>query len=96
MVRFLTVLLDQTGGHVTVIWAGAPIHRSHGVKAFLREGAAHRLPLEHLPGYAPDRNPEEGMRRAEEGIWNYLTRVELGNVCCRELAELTEQARLAE
>jgi winged helix-turn-helix protein len=29
----------------------------------------------NAPFYAPDLNPEEG-------IWNYLKRVELGNVCC--------------
>lgn len=89
VVRFLRAVLEQVSGHVTVIWDGAPIHRSRVVKAFLREGAAHRLHLERLPGYAPDLNPDEG-------IWNYLKRVELGNVCCHDLAELTEQVRLAE
>jgi transposase len=44
-------------------------------------GAAKRLRLEQLPGYAPDLNPDEG-------IWNYLKRVELANVCCRDLGEL--------
>ena len=89
VVAFLTALLDQIVGHVTVIWDGAPIHRSHVVKDFLRDGAAHRLHLEQLPGYAPDLNPDEG-------IWNYLKRVELGNVCCHDLGELTAQVRLAE
>lgn len=89
VVRFLRALLEQVVGHVTVIWDGAPIHRSRVVQAVLRDGAAHRLHLEQLPGYAPDLNPDEG-------IWNDLKRVELGNVCCRGLAELTEQVRLAE
>ena len=31
--------------------------------------------------YAPDLNPDEG-------IWNYLKRVELGNVCCCDLDQL--------
>jgi hypothetical protein len=39
------------------------------------------LHLEQLPGYAPDLNPDEG-------IWNYLKRVELGNVCCADLDHL--------
>jgi hypothetical protein len=39
------------------------------------------LHLEQLPGYAPDLNPDEG-------IWNYLKRVELGNVCCSDLDQL--------
>jgi transposase len=89
VVRFLRAVLEQVVGHITVIWDGAPIHRSRVVKEFLRDGAAHRLHLEQLPGYAPDLNPDEG-------IWNYLKRVELGNVCCHDLAELTEQVRLAE
>ncbi len=83
---FLQALLDQVEGHLTVIWDGAPIHHSHIVKDFLRERAAKRLHLERLPGYAPDLNPEEG-------VWNYLKRLGLANVCCRDLAELTEQVR---
>ena len=47
----------------------------------LKRGAAKRLHLEQLPGYAPDLNPDEG-------IWNYLKRVELGNVCCSDLDQL--------
>lgn len=89
VLAFLRALLDQIVGHVTVIWDGAPIHRSHVIKDFLRDGAAHRLHLERLPGYAPDLNPDEG-------IWNYLKRVELGNVCCHDLAELAAQVQLAE
>jgi hypothetical protein len=27
----------------------------------LAAGAAHRVHVEHLPGYAPDRNPDEGI-----------------------------------
>lgn len=86
---FLRALLDQVAGHLTVIWDGAPIHRARVIQEFLRAGAAKRLHLERLPGYAPDLNPDEG-------IWNYLKRVELANVCCHDLAELTEQVRLAE
>lgn len=89
IVTFLQTLLDQIDGHVTVIWDGAPIHRSHVVKDVLSNGAAKRLHLERLPGYAPDLNPDEG-------IWNDLKRVELANVCCHDLAELTTQLRQAE
>jgi transposase len=49
---------------------------------FGSSGAAKRLHLEQLPGYAPDLNPDEG-------IWNYLKRVELGNVCCTNLDHLS-------
>lgn len=81
IVGFLRVLLRKISGKVLVIWDGAPIHRSQAVKDFLRRGAAKRLHLEALPSYAPDLNPDEG-------IWNYLKRVELANVCCHDLPEL--------
>ena len=64
-----------------IIWDGSPIHRAQPITDFLKRGAARRLWLEQLPGYAPDLNPDEG-------IWNYLKRVELGNVCCPDLGML--------
>ena len=81
IVGFLGVLLRKLPGKIILIWDGAPIHRAREIKAFLKRGAAKRLHLEHLPGYAPDLNPDAG-------IWNYLKRVELGNVCCSDLAHL--------
>jgi transposase len=84
VVGFLRVLLRKVRGKIILIWDGSPIHRGQVVKDFLRRGAAKRLHLERLPGYAPDLNPDEG-------IWNYLKRVELANVCCRDLPELRTQ-----
>jgi transposase len=84
VVGFLRVLLRKLSGKVIVIWDGSPIHRGHEIKDFLSRGAARRLHLEQLPGYAPDLNPDEG-------IWNYLKRVELGNVCCATLDQLTTE-----
>jgi transposase len=81
VVGFLRVLLRKLHGKLMVIWDGSPIHRGQAIKDFLRRGAAKRLHLEHLPAYAPDLNPDEG-------IWNYLKRVELANVCCGNLTEL--------
>lgn len=81
VVRFLRVLLRKLRGKLLVIWDGAPIHRGQPVKEFLRQGAAKRLHLEQLPGYAPELNPAEG-------LWNYLKRVELGNLCCADLSAL--------
>jgi transposase len=40
--------------------------------------------VEQLPGYAPDLNPDEG-------IWNYLKRVEVAKICCHDLQELRMQ-----
>jgi len=81
VVGFLRVLLRKICGPIVLIWDGSPIHRAHEIKDFLKRGAAKRLHLEQLPGYAPDLNPDEG-------IWNYLKRVELGNVCCSDCDHL--------
>jgi transposase len=86
IVRFLRLLLRKIRGKLLVIWDGAPIHRGQPVKDFLTRGAAKRLHLEQLPGYAPDLNPVEG-------LWNYLKRVELGNVCCSDLIDLGRALR---
>ncbi len=88
VVRFLRVLLRKIAGKLLVIWDGAPIHRGQPIKDFLRQGAARRLHLEQLPGYAPELNPAEG-------IWNYLKRVELANRCCPDLIDLGMALRRA-
>ncbi len=88
IVAFLRQLLRQVGGKLLVIWDGAPIHRCQPVKDFLAAGAATRLHLERLPGYAPDLN-------ADEGVWNLLKRKELKNRCCQDLDELRWELRLA-
>jgi transposase len=88
VVAFLRQLLRQIRGKLLVIWDGAPIHRCQAVKDFLAAGAAKRLHLEQLPGYAPDLNPDEG-------VWNHLKRVELKNRCCQDLDELRWELGLA-
>ena len=66
-------LLEEIPGRVLVIWEGAAIHRSRAVKEWLAQGAARRILLEQLPGYAPELNPDEG-------VWGYLRRVEMRDV----------------
>jgi transposase len=88
VVRFLRLLLRRIRGLLLVIWDGASIHHGQPVRAFLARGAARRLHLEQLPAYAPDLNPDEG-------VWNQLKRVELGNVCCTDLPELAGALRRA-
>ena len=88
VVGFLRVLLRKMRGKVLVIWDGSPIHKGQAIKDYLAHGAAKRLHLERLPGYAPDLNPDEG-------IWNYLQRVELKNRCCADLTELRRELRRA-
>lgn len=88
IVAFLRQLLRQVRGKVLVIWDGASSHRAQPVKDFLAAGAAKRLHLVQLPGYAPDLNPDEG-------VWNHLKRVELKNRCCQDLDELRWELGLA-
>ena len=88
VVEFLRQLLRHVPGKLLVIWDGSPIHRGQPVKDFLARGAARRLRLEPLPAYAPELNPDEG-------VWNYLKRVELRNVRCQDLAHLEDELRLA-
>src|SRR5262249_45892672 len=88
VVRFLRVLLRKIRGKLLVIWDGSPIHRGQPIKNFLHRGAAKRLHLEQLPAYAPELNPDEG-------IWNYLKRAEIANLCCPDLAALALALRRA-
>ena len=87
-VRFLKHLMRQIPGKLLVVWDGSPIHRGRAVKEFLASGAASRVQLEQLPGYAPDLNPDEG-------VWKHLKCVELKNLCCQSLAELKIELRKA-
>jgi transposase len=57
-VRFLKHLMRQIPGKLLVVWDGSAIHRSRALKDLLRSGAARRVQLEQLPGYAPDLNPD--------------------------------------
>jgi transposase len=88
IVAFLRQVLRQIRGKLLIIWDGASIHHCQPVKDFLAAGAARRLQLERLPGYAPELNPDEG-------VWNLLKRAELKNRCCQDLAELRWELGLA-
>jgi len=88
VVAFLRQLLRQIRGKVVVVWDGAPIHRGQAVKEFLAQGAAARLHLERLPGYAPELNPAED-------VWGLLKRGQLKNRCCQTLDELRWELGLA-
>ena len=88
VVGFLKHLAGHVTGKLLVLWDGAPIHRSRVVKDYLSDGAARRIHLEQLPGYAPELNPAEG-------IWNYLKRVELKNLCSHSISHLHYELRQA-
>jgi transposase len=81
VVRFLKHLARHVSGKLLVLWDGAPIHRSRVVQEYLSNGAARRIHREQFPSYAPELNPAEG-------IWSYLKRVELKNLCCQSISHL--------
>jgi transposase len=70
VVRFLKHLMGQIPGKLLIIWDGSPIHRGGAVKGFLAGGAAYRLQLEQLPGYAPDLNPDEKGSGSTSSAWS--------------------------
>jgi transposase len=86
VVRFLKSLRRKIGKPLLIIWDGASIHTGQAVKHYLAAGAARYMHLERLPAYAPELNPDEG-------VWNYLKRNELGNVCCANLKVLAGYIR---
>ena len=88
VVAFLEHLLREVSGRMVLIWDGAPIHRSHTIQEFLANGAAQYLHLEHLPAYAPELNPDEG-------LWQRLKGVERRNVCSSQLPQLQGELRNA-
>jgi transposase len=88
VVGFLRQLLRHLPGQLLVLWEGAPIHRAQPVKDFLTTDHGQRVLLVRLLAYAPEVNPDEG-------VWQHLKRVELRNLVCHDLGELTRELRLA-
>lgn len=88
VVRFLRHLVQHVSPRLLVIWDGSPIHRSREVQAFLASEAGKHVQLEQLPGYAPDLNPDEG-------VWHLLKGVELKNLACTHLGQLSSEVRKA-
>jgi len=87
-VRFLKHLVEHVSHRLLVIWDGNPIHHGNEVRHFLSSKEGKGVQLEQLPAYAPELNPDEG-------IWNYLKRVELRNVVCQNMSQLFRQFRRA-
>ena len=87
--RFLRHLLAHLPGRLLVIWDGASIHGGQPVRDLLAAGAAARLRLERLPGYAPDLNP------LDQGVWRHLKHGELANVCCTDTRHLRRELQRA-
>jgi transposase len=86
VVAFLEHLRREVPGRMLIMWDGAPMHRRQVIKAFLANGAAHRMHVERLPAYAPELNPGEG-------LWPQLKGVELRHVCCFDIPHLRRELR---
>jgi len=69
---FLAALLRHIPHRIIVLWDNVGTHCSRLVKDWLRTHA--RLIAEHLPPYAYELN-------ADEGVWEHLREVPLGNYC---------------
>jgi transposase len=86
-VLFLRHLLPHVSAKLLVIWDGSPIHKGE-VGTFLADGGAKQIHVEQLPPDAPDLNPGDG-------VWQHLKRVEMRNLCCRNLVHLRRELDLA-
>ena len=86
VVCFPQHLLRHVFEKLLLIWDGNPIHRSNEVRDFLSSEKGKGILLDSLPVYAPELN-------ADEGIWNYLKRVELSNVVRQDLGQLFNEFR---
>ena len=73
------------GQKATLLWDGLPAHRSRIMQAFIARQRGW-LVVQRLPGYAPERNPVEG-------VWANLKGQEFANYAADTLGDLTQQAR---
>lgn len=87
-ILFLCHLRRKIGTALLAIWDGAPIHRSEEMQTFLAQGGSTFVHLAHLPPYAPELNPDEG-------VWQQLKNVELRNVWGQDLTHLSQALTLA-
>lgn len=84
---FLLQVGRYLGGKLLVIWDGGSIHRGEEIILFMSNGGSEFVHLESFPAYAPDLNPDEG-------VWNHLKNVELGNLCCTSFPSLHKEINL--
>lgn len=85
VVEFLRALRRQIEGPLLIIWDGLRAHRSKLVRQYV-EANEEGIQLEFLPAYAPELNPVEY-------IWGYLKNHEVGNLCARNLHQVSHFAR---
>jgi transposase len=74
----------QLGGPIVLVWDNLRLHLTAGMRAFI-ETNAEWLTVFHLPTYAPDLNPQEGIRS--------LVKREIGNLAAGDLTQITRAVR---
>jgi len=87
VIEFLQHLQRHVPGRLTVVWDGAPIHRSRLIQNYVASTAG-RVVLERLPTYAPEINPVEHM-------WGNLKNHHIGNLIATQAWDLSMQATAA-
>jgi transposase len=87
VIEFLRYLQRHIKGKLTVVWDGAPIHRSRLVQDYAASTGG-RILLERLPAYAPELNPVEYM-------WGNLKQHQIGNLIATQAWELSFAATAA-
>jgi transposase len=85
---FLCPLRRRMGTALRAIWDGAPIPRSAERQPFLAQGATTLVHVAHLPPYAPDLNPDDG-------VWPQRKNLELRKVWGEDLSHLSSALTLA-
>jgi transposase len=74
----------QLGGPIVLVWDNLRLHLTAGMREFI-EANAEWLTVVHLPAYAPDLNPQEG-------IWSLVKR-EIGNLAAADLGQITRAVK---
>ncbi len=70
---FLRQLARHVRGDAALVWDGAPQHKGAPVRGFLAD--CPRFRVVPLPGYCPERNPDEG-------VWDWVKTKDLPNLGC--------------
>lgn len=86
-VDFLRHLLRHTRRYIIIVWDKGSTHTATVTQRFLRENRR-RIEAHHLPTYAPELNPAEG-------LWAQMKAHELRGHTPRHLGELKRDVRLA-
>jgi transposase len=74
----------QLGGPIVLVWDNVRLHLTAGMRDFIFANSDW-LTVFHLPTYAPDLNPQEG-------VWSLVKRG-LGNLAAADLGQITRAVK---